>query len=62
VPVGQQFLARMDEVKGVKRGIDVNGDLLERTLADVKNPKRTSLVDALAVPQWLDPTTGEPWL
>ncbi len=62
VPVGQHYLARLNEVKGVKRGIDVNGDLLERTLADVKNPKRTSLVDALAVPQWLDPATGEPWL
>lgn len=62
VPVGQHYLARMDEVKGVKRGIDGNGDLLERTLSDVKNPKRTSLVDALAVPQWLDPETGEPWL
>lgn len=62
VPVGQHFLARLEEAKGVKRGIDGNGDLLERTLADAKNPKRTSLVDALAVPQWLDPTTGEPWL
>lgn len=62
VPVGQHYLARVPEQKGVKRGIDGNGDLLLRKLADPKNPTRQSLVDALAKPQWLDPQTGEPWL
>ncbi len=62
VPVGQTYLARLPEQKGVKRGIDVNGDLLARTLADPKNPKRESYVQALAAAQWLDPETGEPWL
>ena len=62
VPVGQTYLARLPEQKGVKRGLDVNGDLLARTLADPKYPNRESLVQALATPQWLDPETGEPWL
>lgn len=62
VPVGQTYLALIPEQRGVKRGLDGNGDLLIRTLADPKNPVRQSLVEALATPQWLDPQTGDPWL
>jgi biotin-(acetyl-CoA carboxylase) ligase len=62
VPVGQTYLARMVEARGVKRGLDGNGDLLERTLAAPKTPARTSLVETLVMPQWLDPATGDPWL
>lgn len=62
VPVGQTYLARIPETRGIKRGIDGNGDLLERTLPDIGKVARRSLVEALATPQWLDPETGEPWL
>lgn len=62
VPVGQTYLARVPTQKGIKHGIDGNGDLLMRSLADPLHPKRQELVAALAVPQWLDPETGEPWL
>lgn len=62
VPVGQQYLARLPEAKGVKRGIDGNGDLLVRRLPNLKEIERQSLLEALADPEWLDPETGEPWL
>ncbi len=62
VPIGQTYLARLVESRGEKRGLDVNGDLLVRTLADPKTAVRTALVAALASPEWLDPATGEPWL
>jgi hypothetical protein len=62
VPVGQQYLARLPEEKGVKRGIDVDGDLLIRRLPNLKDIERRSLTDALATPEWRDPETGEPWL
>jgi biotin-(acetyl-CoA carboxylase) ligase len=60
--VAERFLARMPEVKGLRRGLDVNGDLLERRLANVAEVKRTPLTENLSTPQWLDPATGEPWL
>jgi hypothetical protein len=60
-PVAQTYLARLPEVTGIRRGIDTNGDLLTRSLAKPE-PERTVLLDALAVPQWRDPATGEPWL
>lgn len=62
VPVGENYLARIPEEKGAKRGIDPNGDLLVRRLPDIKTVVRQSLVEALAAPEWLDPETGEPWL
>ncbi len=60
--VGKDYLARLPRSKGVVRGIDVNGDLLERKLSDMKTVARSSLVGALAQPNWLDPQTREPWL
>lgn len=62
VPVGQTYLARLPTQKGVNRGIDGNGDLLVRTLADPKTLELQSLTEALAKPQWLDQETGDPWL
>lgn len=62
VPVGQAYLARLPEQKGVKRGIDVNGDLLLRKLPDIKTVERQDLVAAVQKPEWLDPATGEPLL
>jgi biotin-(acetyl-CoA carboxylase) ligase len=62
IPVGQTYLARMPEQRGVKRGIDGNGDLLVRTISAGIDPERQSLLEALAKPQWLDPATREPWL
>ena len=50
------------EERGVKRGIDVNGDLLVRRLPNLKEVERQSLVAALAAPEWRDPETGDPWL
>jgi hypothetical protein len=60
--VAERFLARLQPVKGVRRGMDVNGDLLERRLPTLKDIVRTPLTPALAAPQWLDPATGEPWM
>jgi biotin-(acetyl-CoA carboxylase) ligase len=60
--VAERYLARMPEVKGLRRGLDTNGDLLERRLANVAHVTRTSLTPHLATPQWLDPASGEPWL
>lgn len=60
--VGQDYLARVPRQKGLVRGIDGNGDLLERKLSDMKTIVRHELVSALAVPGWLDPQTQEAWL
>lgn len=60
--VARDFLARLPEDKRVRRGIDVNGDLLIRSLKAPAEVERRDLVSALAVPQWLDPATGEVWL
>ena len=62
VPVGQQYLARLPEEKGVKRGIDTDGDLLIRRLPNIKDVEKRSLLAALETPEWLDPETGDPWL
>ena len=61
-PIGRDYLARMPRSKGQVRGIDANGDLLERRLADMKTVARRALVPALTAPGWLDPQTQEPWL
>lgn len=61
-PIGQQFLGRLPEKPGIRRGIDVNGDLLERSLKSGGSDTRSDLLAALRQPQWLDPATEEPWL
>jgi biotin-(acetyl-CoA carboxylase) ligase len=60
--IADRYLARLQPVKGVRRGLDLNGDLLARRLPALKDIVRTPLTPALAQPQWLDPATGEPWL
>lgn len=60
--MSERYLGRLTAAKGVKRGLDVNGDLLTRKLPTLKEVTRQPLTAALAVPLWLDPATGEPWL
>lgn len=60
--LADRYLARLQPAKGVRRGLDSNGDLLERRLPTLKEITRQPLTAALAVPQWLDPSTGEPWM
>ncbi len=60
--VAERYLGRLQAVKGARRGIDVNGDLLERRLATANQQQRSPLTAALVVPQWLDPETGQPWV
>jgi biotin-(acetyl-CoA carboxylase) ligase len=60
--VADRYLARVPTIKGMRQGLDVNGDLLQRSLVNPKAVTRMPLTEALAVPQWLDPETGQPWL
>jgi biotin-(acetyl-CoA carboxylase) ligase len=60
--VADRYLARVPAVKGMRQGLDVNGDLLQRRLDNLKAVTRMPLTEVLAVPQWLDPETGQPWL
>jgi hypothetical protein len=57
--VAKNYLARLAPEKGVRRAIDVNGDLLVRR-AGKTALDRHPLVPALATPSWLDPATGGP--
>jgi len=57
--VAKSYLARLSLEKGVRRDIDVSGDLLVRRMGKAETERR-SLVQALAAPSWLDPTTGGP--
>ncbi len=60
--VADRYLARMPVAKGIRQGLDSNGDLLQRRIDNPKDVTRLPLTAALAVPQWLDPETGQPWL
>jgi Biotin/lipoate A/B protein ligase family len=60
--VADRYLARVPAVKGMRQGLDVTGDLLQRRIDNPKVVIRQPLTAALAVPQWLDPETGQPWL
>lgn len=57
--VANDYLARLPVVKGVRRDIDDNGDLLLRRMgkADVE---RDALLPRLADPSWRDPITKGP--
>jgi biotin-(acetyl-CoA carboxylase) ligase len=64
--VAKNYLARLapvsatgDGKSGVRRGLADNGDLLLRRMATTA-PERLALVQALAMPSWLDPATGGP--
>ena len=59
--VAKSYLARMAPLKGARRDIDENGDLLIRRMGKV-DVERQKLLPALAAPSWLDPKTGGPKL
>ncbi len=58
-PVAEQYLARLAPQHGATRGIDIDGALLVRH-GDARPDRRP--LDAAAVPGWLDPAHGLPWL
>jgi biotin-(acetyl-CoA carboxylase) ligase len=57
--IAKGYLARLSPEKGLRRDIDGVGDLLVRRMGKTETERR-SLVQALAAPSWLDPTTGGP--
>ncbi len=57
--VAGNYLARLPTVKGVRRGIDSNGDLLSRRIGKA-NVERDRLLPRLAEPTWRDPVTKGP--
>jgi hypothetical protein len=57
--IAKSYLARLSPEKGLRRDIDVSGDLLVRRMGKTETERR-SLVQALAAPSWLDPATGGP--
>jgi biotin-(acetyl-CoA carboxylase) ligase len=72
--VAERYLARMPQLpvgtqpkvagsaSALRRGLDGNGDLLQRSLTKPHEIARQPLTPALTMPQWLDPETGAPWL
>jgi biotin-(acetyl-CoA carboxylase) ligase len=61
--IAKSYLARLAPEKGVRRDIDISGDLLVRRILVSSGKTETehrSLVQALAQPSWLDPATGGP--
>jgi hypothetical protein len=57
--VANDYLARLPVVKGVRRDIDDNGDLLLRRMGKV-DVERDALLPRLADPSWRDPMTKGP--
>ena len=57
--VAKSYLARLEPEKGIRRGIDENGDLLIRRTGKTDD-ERQRLIPALARPSWLDPETRGP--
>lgn len=61
-PVGRTYLDRLRGLRSKWSTISSSGDLIEREAGAATPGARRGLVDALAVPSWRDPATGEPWL
>ena len=57
--VTRTYLHHMTLEKGANASLDRNGDLLVRWRGQI-GPDRHGLAAALAVPSWLDPSTGGP--
>ncbi|MEJ2625297.1 MAG: biotin/lipoate--protein ligase family protein [Pseudolabrys sp.] len=55
----KNYLERLTPAKGLRCGIDDNGDLLVRRMTS-DTVERQSLVEMLASPSWRDPATGAP--
>jgi hypothetical protein len=58
-PVAESYLSRLEPESGVRRKIDLNGDLLVQRNGAAAAERR-ALLAALAQPSWLDPATGAP--
>jgi hypothetical protein len=62
-PVARDYLERLTgETTDMRRGLDVNGDLVIRTPASSRTPARVGLVDGLAKVAWYDPAYRAPKL
>lgn len=61
-PVGRTYLERLAAPQSRRFTISTSGDLIEHEAGAAAPGARHGLVDALAVPSWRDPATGEPWL
>jgi biotin-(acetyl-CoA carboxylase) ligase len=59
--VGREYLSRLSRERQVSRRIEENGDLVTHRIGTDK-AKRHGLVNALAMPSWLDPKLGGPRL
>jgi biotin-(acetyl-CoA carboxylase) ligase len=57
--VAREFLGRLSPDRQLSCRIDDNGDLLTQRIGTDKTERR-ELMDALAVPSWLDPKLGGP--
>ena len=57
--VAKSYLSRLSPEEGLRRDIDLNGDLLVRR-AGKGEIERRPLPPAFAQPSWLDPATGGP--
>ena len=57
--VAREYLQRLAVEKGMRRDIEENGDLVARRLIGAGS-ERKSLLQALAAPSWIDPTTQAP--
>jgi biotin-(acetyl-CoA carboxylase) ligase len=60
--VGKHYLERLSRSGGIRHRLTNEGDL---EIVDLRKPglvERRVLAEVLAVPQWLDPVTGDPWL
>jgi hypothetical protein len=60
--IASRWLDRLPPKSDEHTELAGNGDLLIRRNASGSLPERKNLAEALAVPSWLDPTTGTPWL
>jgi biotin-(acetyl-CoA carboxylase) ligase len=57
--IERAYLERLPSETGLRRALDENGDLLLQRDGK-REAERVALIDALAVPSWLDPKTGGP--
>jgi hypothetical protein len=57
--VGKSYSARLGALRGMRRELADNGDLIVRRIG-LEKAERRSLLTALQQPSWLDPATGAP--